>query len=406
MRPEAFLEQDLRRRQAAGLRRQLRTVDGPQDTHVVLGERSVLSLCSNNYLGLANHPAVIEATVEAARRCGVGAGASRLISGSMRVHEDLERRLATFKRAQSCILFNSGYHANLGAISALVGKGDAVFSDELNHVSLIDGCRLSRATVRVYPHADVDALAAALRSSEARRRLIVSDSIFSMDGDAAPLTEICALAERFDAMVMVDEAHATGVLGPGGAGLVEALGLERRVTVQMGTLGKALGSFGAYVAGSSALIAYLINHARTFIYTTALPPPAVAAAAAALTVVQNEPARRAALRRNARRLRNGLREAGYDVPGIDSHILPVMIGEAATAMQVSQALLECGVLAQGVRPPTVPEGTARIRATVMATHTDADIDEAIAAFRQVRSPNLSVAEPRWNPAATDVNERE
>lgn len=381
MRPDDLFAEDRRRRLALGLQRSLRGVDGPQDARVVIDGRPVLSLCSNNYLGLANHPEVIEAAVEAARAYGVGSGASRLISGSMRVHDDLEARLAAFKGADASLLFTSGYHANLGVIASLVGDGDAVFSDALNHASLIDGCRLSRAAVHVYPHADIGALAARLGVVRARRRLIVTDSLFSMDGDAAPLGDLCDLAERHDAMVMVDEAHATGVIGPRGAGLVEALGLERRVTVQMGTLGKALGAFGAYIAGSRALVDLLINRARTFIFTTALPPPVVGAAAAALTIVEREPERRAALRRNAARLRQGLRALGYDVRGGDtSHILPVMVGDADATMTLSAELLEHGVFAHGIRPPTVPDRTARIRATVMATHTDADIDTAVAAF--------------------------
>ncbi len=381
MRPDDLFAEDRRRRLAQGLQRSLRPVDGPQDARVVIDGRAVLSLCSNNYLGLANHPEVIEAVVEATRTYGVGSGASRLISGSMRIHHDLEERLAAFKGAEACLLFTSGYHANLGAIASLVGEGDAVFSDALNHASLIDGCRLSRAAVHVYAHGDVAALEERLRAARARRRLIVTDSVFSMDGDAAPLGAICDLAERHDAMVMVDEAHATGVVGRRGAGLVEALGLERRISVQMGTLGKALGTFGAYVAGSGALIDFLVNRARTFIFTTALPPPVVAAAAAALAIVEREPERRAAVRRNAERLRRGLRACGYDVRGDDaSHTVPVMVGEAEAPMALSAALLAQGVFAHGIRPPTVADGTARIRATVMATHTDADIDEAVGAF--------------------------
>jgi 8-amino-7-oxononanoate synthase len=383
--PDEWFQHELARLDAQGLRRSLRVVDGPQDARVVLDGRAVVSLCSNNYLGLANHPALVEAAARAARTHGVGAGASRLVSGSMEVHHAFEERLAAFKRAEAALLFTSGYHANLGTIASLVGEGDAVFSDALNHASLIDGCRLSRAAVHVYRHAEVGDLEDRLRTVRARRRLIVTDSIFSMDGDPAPLRAICALAERHDAMVMVDEAHATGVLGTRGAGLVDALGLEARVTVQMGTLGKALGSFGAYVAGSRALIDYLLNTARTFIFTTALPPPVVAAADAALDLVECEPERRAAVQRNAARLRAGLRAAGYDVPGPESHILPVMIGDPVETMRVSSALLAGGVLAQGIRPPTVPPGTARIRATVMATHTDADIDEAVAAFGRVRT---------------------
>src|SRR5215470_573195 len=299
MRPDDLFTEDRRRRLAAGLQRSVRPVDGAQDVRVIVEGRSVLSLCSNNYLGLANHPALIEAAVDAARRYGVGSAASRLISGSMRVHHDLEAKLAAFKRAEACLLFTSGYHANLGVISSLVGDGDAVFSDALNHASIIDGCRLSRAAVHVYPHADMAQLEQQLRAVRARRRLIVTDSVFSMDGDSAPLQAICELAEAHEAMVMVDEAHATGVVGARGAGLVDALGLEPRVTVQMGTLGKALGTFGAYVAGSRELIDYLVNRARTFIFTTALPPPLIAAAAAALSIVEREPERRTAVRRNA-----------------------------------------------------------------------------------------------------------
>ena len=381
MRHDEVFAAELARLRAAGLERGLRPVDGAQDSTIVVGGHRVLSLCSNNYLGLANHPEVVEAAVAATRAVGVGAGASRLISGSMRLNHHLEERLAAFKRANACLLFTSGYHANLGVITALVGPRDAVFSDALNHASLIDGCRLSRAAVHVYPHVDMAALEEQLRAAPARRRLIVTDSIFSMDGDAAPLAAICDLAERHDAMVMVDEAHATGVLGARGAGLVDALGLHERVTVQMGTLGKALGTFGAYVAGSRALIDLLVNTARTAIFTTALPPAVAAAADAALTIVEREPERRAALRRNAAHLRAGLLALGFEVPGeADSHILPVMVGDAESTMALSSALLDRGVFAHGIRPPTVPEGTARLRATVMATHSEAELDAALTAF--------------------------
>jgi 8-amino-7-oxononanoate synthase len=381
-----FLETERRRREAAGLQRTMRAVDGPQDTHLLLDGRRVLSLCSNNYLGIANHPALADAAARAARDLGVGSGASRLISGSMRIHHDLEEQLAAFKGTERAILFTSGYHANVGTIAALVGAGDAVFSDELNHASLVDGCRISRAQVHVYRHADTGDLDEALRTSMARRKLVVTDSIFSMDGDAAPLADICQLADRHGAMVMVDEAHATGVRGAGGAGLVEELDLRERVTVQMGTLGKAFGTFGAYVGATNAVVDHLVNCARTFIFTTALPPPIVAASAAALELVRSEPWRRAQLRDNARRLRRGLRDLGYDVPGgHDSHIAPVMVGDADETMRLSEALLERGVFAHGIRPPTVPAGTSRIRATVMATHSNDDIDEATRAFRPDRS---------------------
>ncbi len=377
-----FLEAERRRRRAAGLQREMRPVDGAQDAFLTVDGRRVLSLCSNNYLGLANHPALAEAAARAARELGIGAGASRLISGSMRIHHDLEDRLGDLKGTERALLFTSGYHANLGTISALVGAGDAVFSDALNHASLIDGCRLSRADIHAYAHCDPGDLESALRGSRARRKLIVTDSIFSMDGDAAPLRDICDLAERHGAMVMVDEAHATGVVGPRGAGLADELGLQSRITVQMGTLGKALGTFGAYVAAADDVIEHLVNHARTLIYTTALPPPVVAAAIAALDLVHAEPERRDRLRRNARRLHDGLARTGYAVAGeADSHILPVMIGDPDETMRLSVALLDRGVFAHGIRPPTVPAGTSRIRATVMATHSDADIDAAVEAFK-------------------------
>ncbi len=382
---DRFLEEQRAERERAGLQRQMRPVDGPQDTHLVVDGKRVLSLCSNNYLGLANHPALAEAAAAAARDFGVGSGASRLISGSMRIHHDLEESLAEFKGTERALLFTSGYHANLGTIAALVGPGDTVFSDELNHASLIDGCRLSRSEVSIYPHCDVEQLERQLAACRSERKLIVTDSIFSMDGDGAPLIEICDVAERYGAMVMVDEAHATGVLGDRGAGLAEQLGVRDRITIQMGTLGKALGSFGAYVAADADVIDHLVNRARPFIYTTALPPPTVAAAAAALELVRNEPGRRESLRRNAARLTRGLRAAGFEIPGADdSHILPVVIGGADETMQLSTDLLDHGVFAHGIRPPTVPRGTSRIRATVMATHSEADIDDAIAAFEKCR----------------------
>lgn len=374
---------ELQRLTQQGLDRHLRILEGSAGRWVEVEGRKLLLLCSNNYLGLATHPAVAEAAARAARDFGVGSGASRLISGSLRLHAALEEELAAFKGTEAALLFNSGYHANIGVIATLVGDGDAVFSDAWNHASLIDGCRLSRARVVVYPHGDVGALADALARTPARRRLIVTDSVFSMDGDFAPLAEICELAERYGAWVMVDEAHGTGVLGARGGGLVEELGLGERVAVQMGTLGKALGCFGAYVAGSRALIEWLTNRARSFVFTTALPPPVVAAAREALRIVQAEPQRRARLWRAARALHGILRAAGAEVPNHCSHILPVMLGESTRAMQVSQRLLHEGVWVQGIRPPTVPPGTARLRVTAMATLDDDDLDWAQRAFARV-----------------------
>ena len=378
-----FATCELARRQAAGLVRRLRPIDGAQDTWVSVDGRRALLLCSNNYLGLATHPAVRQAASRAALDYGAGAGASRLISGSMRVHHALEEQLAVFKGAEAALLFNSGYQANVGAIAALVGTDDAVFSDALNHASIIDGCRLSRAAVSVYPHNDVSVLSELLARSTARRRLVVTESIFSMDGDTAPLAAICDVAERCGAMVMVDEAHATGVVGPHGAGVVAALGLQSRVTLQMGTLGKALGTFGAFVAGRRAVVDLLINAARSFIYTTALPPPVVAAASAALAIVASDPTPRQRLAENAARLWQGLRRSGLHVPEQPAHIIPVMIGDATQTMRISERLLEAGVFVQGIRPPTVPQNTARLRVTMMSTHTPEDLGLAVETFQRV-----------------------
>jgi 8-amino-7-oxononanoate synthase len=382
---------ELARIRDAGLLRVLRESAGAVDRWVTVDGRRVLLLCSNNYLGLANHPALADAAARAARTYGVGAGASRLISGSLPIHTELETRLATSKHAEAALLFPSGYHANIGAITALVGRGDAIFSDALNHASIIDGCRLSGATVHVYPHRDVDALAHALAASRARHRLIVTDSIFSMDGDAAPLADICALAERHDAMTMVDEAHGTGVFGPTGGGLVEALGLYDRITVQMGTLGKALGCAGAFVAGRRELIDLLVNRARSFIYTTALAPPIVGAALAALDLVAHEPERRARLLRMSADLRARLTALGLDAGDGDGPIIPVIVGESDAAMGWSRELLERGVFVQAIRPPTVPAGTARLRVTLMATFDDGDLAHAANAFAAARRVAVGAA---------------
>lgn len=342
--------------------------------------RRALLLCSNNYLGLANHPALREAALRALAESGVGAGASRLVSGSMREHRELEDALAALKRTEAALVFTSGYHANVGTIPALVGREDEVFSDALNHASLIDGCRLSRAKVSVYPHVDLDRLEALLRRSQARRRLIVTDSIFSMDGDEAPLAAICDLADRYGAMTLVDEAHATGAIGPRGSGVVGREGLQDRVTVQMGTLGKALGCFGAFVAGRRPLIELLVNEARSFVFTTALPPAIVAAARAAVDIAAQSDALRATLAANASHLYRGLTALGLDVPH-ESHILAVVVGAAERTMELSARLLELGVYVQGIRPPTVPDGTSRLRVALMATHTRDDLEVALSGFR-------------------------
>ncbi|MDP9188116.1 MAG: 8-amino-7-oxononanoate synthase, partial [Actinomycetota bacterium] len=359
-----------------GLYRRLRVVEGPQGPQVMLDGEPVLLLCSNNYLGLADHPRVRRAAADAALEWGTSAGASRLISGTMTLHAELERRLAEFKGRPSALLFGSGYLANTGTVAALAGEGDVVLSDELNHASLIDGCRLARAETFVYRHADLEHLEWGLRRARGRAALIVTDGVFSMDGDLAPLAELAGLARRHSCRLMVDDAHGTGCIGPGGRGSVAAAGLEAEVAVTVGTLGKALGGYGAYVCGSKELTEYLVNSARPFIFSTALPPPVVAAAAAAIDVLAEHPRRVHRLAANAAALRDALGEQGLAVGPSETQIVPLMVGGAVDAMALCERALEQGVFAQAIRPPTVPAGTSRLRMTAMATHKLADLRRA------------------------------
>ncbi|MEY2513094.1 MAG: 8-amino-7-oxononanoate synthase, partial [bacterium] len=359
-----------------GLYRRTRLVSGPQGPNVVLDGRPVMLLCSNNYLGFADHPRVQEAAADAALRWGVGAGASRLVSGTMTVHKRLEQKLAAFKGTESALLFGSGYLANLGVVGALARPGEVVFSDELNHASIIDGCRLSRAEVFVYDHNDVEHLAWGLAQAGPRAALIVTESVFSMDGDVAPLEDISALAQRYDVRVVVDEAHATGCIGPGGRGAVADAGLEGEIDVVVGTLGKALGSYGAFAACDSEIAKLLTNCARSLIYSTAPPPPAVAGALAALELLCEQPRRVDRLHANAAVLRSELAREGFDVSCSTTQIVPLIVGDASTAMRVCEAALERGVFAQAIRPPTVPDGTSRLRLAVMATHTKDELRDA------------------------------
>jgi 8-amino-7-oxononanoate synthase len=385
MSAENFIRRELEELRSASLYRSLRSVAGEQGPVLIVDGREVLNFSSNNYLGIANHPDLAAAAKEAIDRYGCGSGASRLISGNMVLHEELESKLAAFKGTEAALVFNSGFQANTGILSTLAGEGDAIFSDALNHASIIDGCRLSRAKTVVYAHCDLDQLEMALKSAAGfRRKLIVTESIFSMDGDEAPLAEIVELAGRYGAAVMVDEAHATGLFGSTGAGVVAKLGLGERVLVQMGTLGKALGGFGAYIAGSAALRELLINRCRSFIFTTSLPPAVMAMALAAIELVRREPQRREALWRNCRHLTEDLRGLGFRVESA-SPIVPVIIGDADRCMRLSERLLGRGIFAQGIRPPTVPPGTSRLRITLMATHTDEHIDRMIKALEEVKA---------------------
>jgi 8-amino-7-oxononanoate synthase len=366
--------------EAAGLLRRPPRISGPQGTEIEIDGRPVLCFCSNNYLGLADHPALVAAASASTRIEGVGAAASRLITGTMDAHGDAEVAYAEFVGAESAALFSSGYAANVGTIQALAGPDDVIFSDALNHASLIDGCRLSRAKVYVYSHRDVDHLASLLQQHRAasRRALIITDSLFSMDGVTAPLRDLAALGRSFEAGLLVDEAHALGVFGPGGRGLAAAQGVEPDVVV--GTLGKSFGVAGAFVAGSKELVSLIRNRARSFVYSTAPPPLLARAAIAALELVRDADEARQNLLSNAARLRAELTLLGFDVPSGESQILPVLIGENDRTMRLSAELLAQGVFVQGIRPPTVREGTARLRLTPMATHRPEHIQRAIDAF--------------------------
>src|SRR5436309_12862570 len=363
------IEEILEELRERGLHRKLRLISGPQGPRVLLDGDPVLLLCSNNYLGLADHPRVREAAADAAMRWGAGAGASRLVSGNMTVHRRLEEQLAWFKRSPACVLFGSGYLANSGTISALAREGDVVFSDALNHASIVDGCRLAHAETFVYRHCDPEHLEWGLREAEGRGSLIVTDSVFSMDGEVAPLEEIVELAERYDARVMVDEAHATGCIGPGGTGAVADAGLEDEVDVRVGTLGKALGAYGAYVCCDSVVADYLVNSARTLIFSTALPPPAVAGALAALEILREQPERVDRLQRNGQVLRDALDDHGVTAGASEPHIVPLAVVDDHDAMDACERALARGIFAQAIRPPTVPDGSSRLRLAVMASHT-------------------------------------
>ena len=386
---DGALLEELAALEQAGLRRILRVLHNRAGANVVEGDATYIDFSSNDYLGLATDPRVAAAAIEALRAAGTGATAARLISGNHELHSALEQALARFLGAEAALLFPSGYMANLGALPALAGREDGIYADVLNHASLIDGCRLSRAERHLVPHLDLGALERALeRGGDAvRRRWIVVEGIYSMDGDLSPLADLVALARRFDAWIYLDDAHGVGVLGETGRGSVERAGGIAEVPVVMGTLGKAFGVAGAFVAGSRALIDFLSNRARSFVYTTGSPPALAAAALAALEIVTSEPERRERLRANARALRNGLAGLGWPPSGpADGHIVPIVIGDSEAMLRTADALKGAGFLVGAIRPPTVPKGTARLRLTVSSAHSSEDVAALVGALKRALPP--------------------
>lgn len=372
---DLYLDDTLIYLRQEGLKRDLRQVTGAQGAVIIIDGKKVLNFCSNNYLGLADDERVGQAAIHCIGDEGFGSGASRLICGNMTAHRQLEKSIAEFKGTEDCLVFSTGYMANVGIIPCLFGRDDIVFSDRLNHASIIDGIQLSRAQWKRYPHRDMNALEEMLkRSARHRRRCIITDSVFSMDGDLAPLDQIVTLAKKYDCLVMIDEAHALGVMGKNGRGLAEHFGVEEEIDIQMGTLSKAVGSFGAYCCGSNKLISYLTNKARSFIYTTGMPPSTAAASLKAIEIIQDDPQRRIILWENTRRMRDALNSVGFDTMDTQTPIIPIMVKDSHVAVDFSERLFEQGILVSAIRPPTIPQNTARLRLTVMATHTRQQID--------------------------------
>jgi len=379
-----FIDTELNERKAQGLYRSLRCVEGHQGAKVTIDGKECINLCSNNYLGLANNPQLKKAAIEASQKYGSGSGASRLVCGTLKLHRELENSIARFKNKEAALVFNSGYVANLGIITALVGRGDVCISDKLNHASIVDGALLSRAEFKRYAHNDMNALRKCLEASkDLKKRLIVTDTVFSMDGDLAPLVEIVALAKEYGAMIMVDEAHAAGVFGENGRGLVELLGLEDDCDIQMGTLSKAFGAFGAYVTGSKGLIEYFVNKSRPFIYTTALPPSVLASCIAAIEVVKSQAWMRKQLWSNISLMKRGLIDSGFTIMKSESQIIPILVGDSQRSVEFSKALFEEGVFIQAIRPPTVPRNEARLRLTVTAAHKNEDLKRSLETIGKV-----------------------
>ncbi len=382
--PLAFLGIELDSLKQQGLFRQLRILDGEQSHKSTFDGRSVVNLSSNNYLGLTTHPRLREAALESVRKLGAGSGSVRTIAGTMDIHMELERRLAAFKKTEAVVVFQSGFAANAGTVAAVLTKDDVVVSDQLNHASIIDGARLSRATIKVFPHKDVDAARKVLKELPAgQRKLLITDGVFSMDGDLGALPDLCALAEEFECIMMVDDAHASGVFGKNGRGTVDHFGMHGRVDIQVGTLSKAIGALGGYVAGSQSLIEFLYHRARPFLFSTSHPPAVVAACIAAIDILEQEPELIDRLWDNTRFFKAGLKELGFNTGLSESPITPVIAGEGVLAMKLSDRLFEEGVFAQGIAFPTVARDAARVRTIVTATHTRDELQFALDTFARV-----------------------
>ena len=382
--PLSYLQIELDSLKQQGLYRRLRILEGEQKPKTTFDHRQVVNLSSNNYLGLTTHPRLREAALDAIQRLGVGSGSVRTIAGTMDIHMELERRLAAFKKVEAVVVFQSGFAANAGTVSAVLGKDDVVISDELNHASIIDGCRLSRAAIKVFPHKDVAAARQVLQSlPAAQRKLLITDGVFSMDGDLGALPELCGLAEEFGCIMMVDDAHASGVFGKNGRGTVDHFGMHGRVDIQVGTLSKAIGALGGYVAGSKTLIEFLYHRARPFLFSTSHPPSVAAACIAAVDVLEQEPQIIDRLWENTRFFKAGLQALGFNTGLSESPITPVIVGDGAKAMKLSDRLFEDGVFAQGIAFPTVARDKARVRTIVTATHTRDELQFALDVFKKV-----------------------
>jgi glycine C-acetyltransferase len=382
--PLQFLSDELETLKQQGLYRPLRILESEQGAHATFDHKSVVNLSSNNYLGLTTHPKLREAALQAVRKYGAGSGSVRTIAGTMEMHMELERRLAAFKKVEAVVVFQSGFTANAGTVSAVLTKEDVVISDELNHASIIDGCRLSRAAIKVFPHKDADAARKIMKDlPAAQRKLLITDGVFSMDGDLGPLPALCDVAEEFGAIMMVDDAHASGVFGRQGRGTVDHFDCHGRVDIQVGTLSKAVGVLGGYVAGTKDFIEFLYHRARPFLFSTSHPPAVAAACLAAIDVLENEPHWMQQLWDNTKYFKAGLQRHGFNTGRGESPITPVIVGEAPMAAQMSDRLFQAGVFAQSIGFPTVPRGQARLRTIVTATHSRQDLDYALDRFGAV-----------------------